>query len=78
MPWSARLSASLPPLVKTISSAAQPSSAATSPRPASSNAFAGRPAQCPLDGLPKPSPSSAAAMASRTSGATGVVALKSR
>ena len=49
-PFSARLFASLPPLVKTISSAVQPSSAATCERARSSTAFAGAPAQWPLDG----------------------------
>jgi hypothetical protein len=51
-PLSARLLASLPPLVKTISSAWQLSSAATWPRVVSSAELAVVAAQCPLDGLP--------------------------
>jgi hypothetical protein len=47
------LFASVPPLVKTISSTWLPSKLATSDRARSTAAFAGAPAQCWLDGLPK-------------------------
>jgi hypothetical protein len=73
-PFRARLLDSLPPLVKTISSGAQPSRAATCPRPVSTAARAGRPAQWLLDGLPKPS-SSIRCITAATPGAIGVLAL---
>jgi hypothetical protein len=52
-PLRARLLASLPPLVKTISPLRQPSNAATWARAVSRATFAAAAAQCPLDGLPK-------------------------
>ena len=73
----ARSFPSVPPDVKTISSAVAPMSAATSPLARSIAARAARPAPCVLEGLPGSS-RSAAAMASVTSGAGGVVALWSR
>jgi len=51
-PLSARLFASLPPLVNTTSSCAQPSNAATWARAFSSAALGAGAAQCALDGLP--------------------------
>jgi hypothetical protein len=70
----ARLFASLPPLVNTISSGAAPSSFATSSRARSSAAFAGALAQWPLEGLPNAS-SRNGRMASVTAGSIGVLAL---
>jgi hypothetical protein len=64
----------VPPDVKTISSAAAPTRRATSARASSTAARAARPGACVLDGLPG-SARSAAAIASATSGRTGVVAL---
>jgi hypothetical protein len=66
--------ASVPPEVKTISSGVAPTSRATSARASSTAARAARPGACVLDGLPG-SARSAAAIASATSGRTGVVAL---
>jgi hypothetical protein len=66
--------ASLPPLVKTISSGSAPSSAATWSRASSRAALARRAAQCPLDGLPKWS-SRNGRIAAATAGPIGVLAL---
>ena len=74
MPLSARLLASLPPLVNTISSAAQPSSAATSARALSKADFAGALAQWPLEGLPN-AWSSSGRITAATAGSIGVLAL---
>nr|WP_287092457.1 hypothetical protein [Mesorhizobium sp.] len=74
VPLIARLLASLPPLVNTISSVAQSSSAATWLRAFSSAAFAGMLAQWPLDGFPK-APSRYGRMAAVTEGSIGVLAL---
>jgi len=63
--------------VKTISSDVTPINRATSARASSIAARAARPGACVLDGLPG-SPRKAAAIASATSGRTGVVALWSR
>ena len=68
------LFASLPPLVSTISSASHPSSDAMRRRAAPTASRAGRPAQCPLEGFPKPV-SRRGRMAADTDGATGVLAL---
>lgn len=73
-PLSARLLDSLPPLVNTTSSAAQPSRLATCPRAFSRAAFAGVLAQCPLDGLPKASARNGR-MAAETTRSMGVLAL---
>ena len=73
----ARSFASVPPDVKTISSACAPTRRATSARASSTAARAARPDACVLDGLPG-SARNAAAIASATSGRTGVVALWSR
>ena len=73
-PVSAVLFASVPPLVKTISSGEQPSRAATCRRACATASAAGAPAQCVLDGLPKCSLRNGS-IASRASGAIGVVAL---
>ncbi len=76
-PFSAWLFASLPPLVNTISRGAQPTSAATWTLALATIWRAGAPAQWLLEGLPCPV-SRAWRMMSATSGATGVLALKSR
>lgn len=76
-PLMAALFDSLPPLVKTISSGERPSSLATWPRAPSTASRAGAPAQCALEGLPKES-SRNGRIAAATSGATGVLALKSK
>src|SRR5882672_8372069 len=69
--------ASLPPLVKTISFGLHSSRVATWARAFSRARFAGSPAQCPLEGLPNGS-AKTPCMASATSGAMGVLALKSK
>jgi hypothetical protein len=74
MPLIARLSASLPLAVKTMPSGSQPSSAATCARARSTASWAALPYSCALDGLPNSS-SKYGRIASRTSGAIGVVAL---
>jgi len=51
-PFSARLFASLPPLVKTISSLRAPRRSATWARALATASRAGRPAQCGLEGFP--------------------------
>ena len=76
-PRRARLSASVPLPVNTISAGDAPTSAATSPRASSTAARARWPNQCRLDGLPKPSRRTAT-MASSARGSSGVVALWSR
>ena len=68
------LFASLPPLVSTISPGSHPSSDAMRRRAAPTASWAGRPAQCPLDGFPK-SRSRRGRMAAATAGAIGVLAL---
>jgi len=68
------LLASLPSLVKTISSDAAPSSSATWVRARSSASPARMLAKRPLEGLPQ-AVSSHGSMAARTSGAMGVLAL---
>jgi hypothetical protein len=73
-PLTARLFASLPPLVKTTSSDSAPSIAATLPRASSKAAFAGALAQWLLDGLPK-APSRNGRIAAATAGSIGVLAL---
>jgi hypothetical protein len=73
-PLRARLLASLPPLVKTISSLSAPSRSATWLRARSSAALAPEAAQCALDGLPK-WPSRNGRIAAATAGSTGVLAL---
>src|SRR5439155_1528871 len=74
IPLIAWLLASLPPPVKMISPGWAPSSAATSPRAASTASRAGRPAQWALEGLPK-WPDRKGRIDSATSGASGVLAL---
>ena len=74
VPKIARLSASVPPLVKTISLGFAPISAATDSRAASTAARARCPAEWTEPALPKFSPRNGS-MASRTAGSTGVVAL---
>ncbi len=76
-PKSAQLSASVPPDVKTTSVGSHPMSMATFSRAASTASRAAAPAQCALDGLPNSSVRHGV-MASTTSGASGVEALKSR
>jgi len=66
--------ASVPPDVNTISSASAPTSRATSARAFSTAARAARPGACVLDGFPG-SARNTSAIASATSGRTGVVAL---
>ena len=66
--------ASVPPEVKTISSASAPSRLATWPRASSTASCAARPKACVLDGLPKCSARNGS-IASFTLGAIGVVAL---
>ena len=73
-PLRAKLLDSLPPLVNTTSPGEHPSSAATRLRALSTSSRAGAPAQWEAEGLPKAS-SMASAMAVRTSGARGVLAL---
>ena len=73
-PRMARLSASVPPLVKTISAAEALMSAATWRRAASKRCFAACPKWWMLDALPYTCPRQDTAV-SRTSGSTGVVAL---
>ena len=63
--------------MKTISSGRAPISAATSARAASTASRAARPSRLSDEGLPKRSPRYGS-IASRTSAATGVVALKSK
>lgn len=65
------------PLVKTTSFGLHSSSTATCARAFSMARFAGSPAQCSLEGLPNGS-AKTPRMASATSGATGVLALKSK
>jgi hypothetical protein len=76
-PFNAWLFASLPPLVNTISCGAQPIRSATRVLASSTIWRAGTPAQWLLEGLPCPV-SRAWRMIPATSGATGVLALKSR
>ena len=73
-PKIARLSASVPPLVKTISLGFAPISAATESRAASTAARARWPGVCTELALPKLSRRNGS-MASSTAGSTGVVAL---
>ena len=70
VPLIARLFASLPPLVNTISSGAQRSRLATCRRAFSSALLAGMLAQCPLDGLPNAS-SRNGRIAAATAGSIG-------
>ncbi len=78
-PNSARLSASVPPLVNTISLGFRESSRAIEVRADSSARRACWPAQCTEDAFPKRpsdgSPNKIGVIASRTSGRTGAVAL---
>ena len=74
MPRTARLSASVPPEVKTISEGSPPMSLATAERASSSTAFARWPKAWMLDALPGHS-RSAVETASATSAGTGAVAL---
>ena len=74
MPRTARLSASVPPDVKTISEGSAPMSAATAARASSSTALARWPKAWMEDALPGHS-LSAADTASATSPGTGAVAL---
>ncbi|MEA3246994.1 MAG: hypothetical protein U9Q74_12635 [Gemmatimonadota bacterium] len=76
-PRMARLSASVPPEVKQTSSFAAPRHAATRSRASSRAVRASRPQRCVLEGLPKRGPWNGA-IASSTSGRTGVVAAWSR
>src|SRR4029079_13476393 len=76
-PPSAALLDSVPPDVKTTSSALEPMSAATCRRARSIAVRARTPAQCKLDGLPY-GPSISSRIDAATSGARGVVALKSK
>nr|WP_174916872.1 hypothetical protein [Burkholderia lata] len=69
--------ASVAPLVNTIHSGVTPTRAATAARAPSSASRASRPCRCDADGLPYTS-RQYGAIASITSGATGVRALKSR
>ena len=73
LPRTARLSDSVPPLVKHTLAASAPSAAATVARASSSLALARRPHACPLEGFPKCS-SMQPAITSATSARTGVVA----
>ena len=73
VPRSARLFASVAPLVSTISAGAAPTSAATCARAVSSALRARAPSRCALEGFaggPRKR-----SMASRTSGPSGAVAL---
>ena len=76
-PFTARLSASVPPAVNTTSLGSAPSSAATSSRASSRAVFAARAAEWAPLGLPKVPPRNGA-MAATASGRTGVVAAWSR
>ena len=76
-PRRARLSASVPPEVKTTSRDAQPAAAATRSRASSTAARARRPCPWAEEGLPNSSPSQGR-IAARTSGSRGVVAAWSR
>ncbi len=76
MPLTARLSASVPPPVKTTSYGLAPIAAATRSRDSSTTRRARRPEACSEDGLPVSS--CAAATASAASGSIGVVAAWSR
>ena len=73
LPNRARLSASVPPDVKTISFSPAPSTAATWARAASTAARASRPSRWSSDGLPYRSQKKGS-IASRTRGSIGVVA----
>ncbi len=75
-PLTARLSASVPPAVKTTSLGRAPSAAATDSRASSTVRRAARPAACSDDGLPVRVSSST--NASRAAGDSGVVAAWSR
>ena len=75
-PFTARLSASVPPAVNTTSPGRAPSAAAMLSRDSSTTLRAARPEACSDDGLP--SMRNRAATASTTSGRTGVVAAWSR
>ena len=72
MPLTARLSASVPPLVKMTSDGRASSTSASSSRDSSTTRRACRPEECSDDGLP--SRLIAAAIVATTSGNTGVVA----
>ena len=76
-PSTARLSASVPPEVRQISSGLAPRHAAMRSRAASVAARASRPQRCVLDELPNFTPKYGS-IASITSGRTGVVAAWSR
>ena len=76
-PRMARLSPSVPQDVKHTSSAFAPRQAATRSRASSSATRASRPHRCTLEGFPNRAPKYGA-MASRTSGLTGVVAAWSK
>ncbi len=71
-PLTARLSASVPPPVKTISEGRAPSAAATDSRDSSTSRRAARPEACRDDALP--SFASCAVIAATASGSIGVVA----
>ena len=76
-PRSASASASVPPLVKTISRGSQPSAAPHCSRARSTRARASWPGLCTLDGFANTS-RSAGIIAAITAGCSGVVALASR
>ena len=76
-PLMARLSASVPPPVKTISAGLAPSAAATCSRASSIAVLAARAAACWPDGFPK-EPWRKGSIASSASGRSGVVAAWSR
>ena len=71
-PFTARLSASVPPLVKITSLGRAPNAPAISSRDSSTTRRARRPALCSEDGLP--SLASSSDITSSTSGSRGVVA----
>lgn len=77
VPKMAKLSASVPPAVNTISSVFAPMSSATASLERASASWARRPRRWMLDGFPKSSRSNGN-IASSTSGARGVVALWSK
>ena len=76
IPFTARLSASVPPPVNTTSYGLAPTAAASCSRDSSTTRRARRPAACRDDGLPVSR--KAAATASAASGSIGVVAAWSR
>ncbi len=75
-PFTARLSASVPPLVKITSLARAPNTSASCSRDSSTTRRARRPAACSDDGLP--SCASSSVIAAMASGSIGVVAAWSR